>query len=342
MFEPGHADSVHGGGLFEVVKDAADFGGNAFVGGHEGAVDIEASGVFVEVAGGEGCVGGVVSADKDEFSVNFHGGDAVGDACAGFGEAFRDGDVVFFVEPGLKFDGDEDAFPISGSVGESVDDLRIFSNAVEGHADFFDGGVDSSFAQQPGKVVKGLIGVSDEQVVFAQYIEHGGSIVVKHGMGDEVHGLEGKARALCGEPHKVFHVVVAATGDDGVFGVDFETFEEDLEQGGRHGGIVDKTRGTSAFALFEGALDFAEMSVGEVVVDIEFSIAGYFEFEGVDAVVGEDIEDFVQGVADDVIDVHDIAVGQFDETGDVRGDFKNGVPGDVAPHLDAEVKRAVS
>ena len=186
-----------------------------------------------------------------------------------------------------------------------------------------------------------LIGVGDEQVLVLDGFHHRPLVLFQHGMRQHIQLGKEEIFAIRREGKEVFHIVIASPGNEGVVFLDVHFFHDHLEETRRHLAIIDQPRGPSPLALLQHPLHLPHVAIGKIVVHIELGIAGNLEGVGVYILILKDVENLVEVMANDVVHIHDIAVGQLDKTGQLRWYFQNSVALFLAAHHHRQVEGTI-
>lgn len=311
----------------EGVEEAGDVVGDALVGGEGAEVGVEAGGLGVIVAGAEVDVAaeftGFAADDEGALAVGFMSDEAVNDVDAGFFELAGPLDVIGFVEAGLEFDQGGDLFAAAGGLDEGADDGGVAAGAVEGLFDGEDVGVAGGLFDEIDDGLEAVVGVVEEDVVFAEGVED----VFGVAKGGGVDGGEGevfKVGAIeVAEAHEAEKIDGAVEAED-VFLGEVEVFAEGGEEDFADVAFDFEADGGTAAEVAEFFLDFFEEVFGFFLVDVEVAVAGDAEGVGADdAVAGEE---GVGAAFDDVAEEDEalataVAGGvEADETGEDTGD----------------------
>ena len=127
-----------------------------------------------------------------------------------FRQAFRPVNVSLFIEARLQLHHYGDFLTVVGGVDHRVNDARILGHAVNVDFDRQYAGVEGGLTQQLQHVLKGVIGIVEQHVAFANGVEAVAEFIkpqmtqARHGFIDQI-GLTDVREA-----DKVFKVVIAA------------------------------------------------------------------------------------------------------------------------------------
>jgi len=313
------------GGIFKIVEHRRHIRSDALSAGEKHAVHIEPCRRFVEVSRGQGGEPFTGPVDQYQFCVHLHGRHTVQHRSAHFLQTRAVADVALFIEPGLQFNNSGHLLAVTRRVQQGIDNLGMVRQAVYGCLDFLHFGINGGLAQQADDMVKRLVGIGKQHILIRHNVQHGLPFAVQHGMVMGRHGFKYQVLALSRKAHQVAHVVIASAADGRIRKAQAQRLLEQIQQFRGHLVVIDEPGRPAAFALQQHLLHLADIPFGEVVVHVELGIAGNLEFIGADGLIVEDVEDFVQGEADDVVHIHDASVGQFHKTGERRRQFEQGV-----------------
>ncbi len=90
-----------------------------------------------------------------------------------------------------------------------------------------------------------------------------------------------------GEAHEILEIMVSPAGDERVFVRELEPAHEQAEKISGYSGIVHETDRCTAFPLLDSFGNFIEKADGDIVVQVEFGVAGEFDRVRLEPVVGE-------------------------------------------------------
>ena len=110
-----------------------------------------------------------------------------------------------------------------------------------------------------------------------------------------------------GKFEKIPPIVVAAAGEEGVFGGELELFLEEPEHGSWELGVVIQAHGVAELAFAESVCYFFVEGFRDVVIELHLGIAGEFHGVGIKGIVGETKENIGEAVTNDVVEKHDTA-----------------------------------
>ena len=276
----------------ERVEELRDLLGDGFAGGEKTQVGIEPGGLGIVIAGAEMDVAAQALAlatdDEAAFAMGFVADQAVHHMDARLLELARPVNVVGLVEPCLQLDERGDLFSVEGSIHQRAHDRGVAAGAVEGLLDGKDLRVAGGLFDEIDDGVEGIVGVVEQDLVFADMIENRASLA--------------QGRQFGGGERRVFEIgavgqlvkahqpeqVEGPLQPEGVVVGEIEITAEDVEEFLGDTGFDLEPDGGAAAEIAQLLLDFFEQVVGFLVVDVEIAVARHAKRMGtVDRVAGE-------------------------------------------------------
>ena len=174
----------------QVLEHACGFLANIGVGSDEGQVGVQLTGFLVVVAGTNlGDVGitlCILAGDQGQLGVNLVVLKAVNHSTAGFLQLLGPVDVVLFIKAGPQLHQSHHFLAVFSGIHQSLHNLGLPGQAVQGHLDGDDLRVPGSLLQHGDEGADGLVWIVQQHIVF---LDFAGQAVVEgrhHGPGRRI------------------------------------------------------------------------------------------------------------------------------------------------------------
>ena len=271
-------------------------------------------------------------ADVGNLAVHLQPFHAEDDVYAGILHQLGPRYVRCFVEAGQQFDDHGDLLAIPCRIDEGGHHLRSLGQTVEGGLDALHVLADGGLLEDADVIVKAVVGHVDVAVVLLNELQQA-DVLVQLGLDDgRPRGILQVLASTVGEGHQVFVVMITSPGQYGVQLVEIQFVHHALQQVLGHAGVVDDTQRVTLAAALDALGNLLQESVAQVVVNLHLGILGELEGVGLEVRVVHAAEYHGQAEADDVVQIHQVAlpvlVRQVDEaSADGHGHLNKGILG---------------